>query len=401
MSNLDYVSEVALTLERLVPPENGAGGDWDDVVARLGRRDPLVGGRRGHHRHVRLAIVVALLFLLLTGVAMATYLLVRGNGSLAVEGRQLLLVNPHGQRAVARCPANSSGCQILAAAWSPDGAQIAYLRAQYFGHKPTRTVLYVAAADGSRRERLASCGLCGVQWGGRLGWSPDGRWIAFSRDSGSRGQESLWLVAAAGGRLHRLTKCHAWCADVQPTWALDGEGLVFERIGPKPTISGLYTVSSDGSGLTRIAPNGTDPRWSPDGRRIVFDSGPNAISVVNADGSDRRVLYSGAPGTGPGVPSWSPDGRKLVFFNTPGTPGHFAAEIWTMNADGSDKKRLYRSGCCVSEWAPPVWSPDGRQIAFSADSSGGTYVINADGTGLRRVSSSPSNSLSWQDGPKR
>jgi Tol biopolymer transport system component len=89
-----------------------------------------------------------------------------------------------------------------------------------------------------------------------------------------------------------------------------------------------------------------------------------------------------------------------VFWNTPGTPGRFRAEVWTMNADGSGKKRLYRSGCCFGFGAPPIWSPNGRRIAFSASSPAGTFVINADGTGLRRISPNLFNYLAWRGVPQ-
>jgi Tol biopolymer transport system component len=72
-----------------------------------------------------------------------------------------------------------------------------------------------------------------------------------------------------------------------------------------------------------------------------------------------------------------------------------------MNADGSNKERLYHSGCCIGIYAPPIWSPDGRLIAFSANSAGGTFVINADGSGLRRLSPITSRDLSWQQRPRR
>lgn len=404
MSGVDQVPELAAALESLVPRDDSSRADWDDVVARFGGRRPTLDGRRHRYRGRRLAIAVGVLFVLLAGVATATYLLVRGNGSLALQGRtgNLLILDKHGLRTIARCPGEGSGCAIREAAWSPDGNRIAFLRARYFGHAKTQGVLYVKASHDGGLRRLTACGLCGDQWGTRLAWSPDGKWIAFSRDAGMNGQESLWIVAAAGGPPRRVTGCQRWCADVQPTWSQNGRLLVFQRISPAaPEASGLFTIHTDGSHLTRLAPKGADPEFSPDGRRIAFDLPPDRIAVANADGSHRRVLFAGRRGTGPGVPSWSPDGRELVFFKTPGKPGHFLAEVWTMNADGSAKKRLYRSDCCVGEWAPPVWSPDGRQIAFSADSAGGTFVMNADGSGRTRVSRSISFSLSWQTRPKR
>jgi Tol biopolymer transport system component len=89
-----------------------------------------------------------------------------------------------------------------------------------------------------------------------------------------------------------------------------------------------------------------------------------------------------------------------VFFKTPGRREHYRAEVWTINADGSGKERLYHSGCCVGIWAPPIWSPDGHKIAFSANSAGGTFVMNADGTGLRRLSRDTYYELSWQRIPR-
>jgi Tol biopolymer transport system component len=185
---------------------------------------------------------------------------------------------------------------------------------------------------------------------------------------------------------------------LKPRMVCSGPPVAF----PSPTLaSGLYTIHPDGSGLTKIAAGGSGyAQWSPDGQQIVFDNGPDSIAIVNADGSGLHVLLAGAKGSGPGAPSWSPDGRKLLYFSTPGRPGEYRAEVWTMNPDGSAKTLLYRSRCCVGSWAPPIWSPDGRQIAFSADSAGGTFLMNADGSGLRRINPATFPSLSWQPQPK-
>jgi Tol biopolymer transport system component len=77
----------------------------------------------------------------------------------------------------------------------------------------------------------------------------------------------------------------------------------------------------------------------------------------------------------------------------------FTAEVWTINANGSDRRRLTRSACCVEVWAAPIWSPDGKQIAFAANSAGGTFVINANGSGLRQLSTADAYAISWQGDP--
>jgi hypothetical protein len=63
----------------------------------------------------------------------------------------------------------------------------------------------------------------------------------------------------------------------------------------------------------------------------------------------------------------------------------FGSEVWTVSADGKLRQRLFQFGCCVETWALPVWSPDGKEIAFSAndEETGGTFVVNADGSGSR------------------
>ena len=401
MSSIDWMPELAAALDKLVPVDDGSRADWDDVVSRVGKRRTRRLGLRRPRRGLRLAIVIAVLFLLLAGVATATYLLVRGHGGIALGERgKLLVVNPHGPgpRAIASCThtSTSNPCEIAEQSWSPDGKRIAFVRGRLGPSTDTSGNLWVADADGGGAKRLASCGDCGFMFeGGGLGWSPNGSSVVFSRNTGPHGQETLWLVAAAGGRPHRLTDCPGSCTDFRPAWSPNGRLIAFNRWRTTPRLFGMFTVRPDGSGLRLIARVGDGPAWSPNGRRIAFAL-RDSLAVVNADGSHPHVLRAGPRGSGPGFPSWSPDGRKLVFLSTPGSPGHYVAEVWTINADGSGAKRLYRSACCVESYAPPIWSPNGRQIAFSAYPPGGTFEVNADGTGLRRISPTDSLSLSWQ-----
>jgi TolB protein len=309
------------------------------------------------------------------------------NGQIAlVESMSSVLssVNPDGsaRRVLARCR-ESSMCRIRTFAWAPNGLRLFFFRAESQSRSYS---LYVVDADGRNVRRLARCGYCGlIAPGSRAAWSPDSSRIAFI------GTNGLSIVDVRRGVTRRLTRCGSPCSGLYPAWSPDGSKIAFAREGS------LYTVNPNGSALTKLTsvpPFARDPAWSPDGRQLAFE-GADQIYVVDADGSHQTLLLDGSSGSGPGVPSWSPDGTRILYFNTPGTPGAFTAEVWVMNPDGTEQRRLYHSGCCVLSWSPPIWSPDGKLIAFSADSAGGVLVMTSDGTDLRTLSATPSE-VAWQ-----
>jgi len=137
------------------------------------------------------------------------------------------------------------------------------------------------------------------------------------------------------------------------------------------------------------------PAWSPDGRKLAFVSerdGNAEIYVMNADGSGQENLTRQPASDS--HPSWSPNGQKLAFVSRRDTN----SEIYVMNADGSGLRKLTRT---PSYDRDPAWSPDGRAIAFvrkivskkcvpgRCDAITYLYVVNADGSGLRRLTTDP------------
>ncbi len=117
---------------------------------------------------------------------------------------------------------------------------------------------------------------------------------------------------------------------------------------------------------TQFDVGGFNPKFSPDGTRIVFQSSGGrrtaGIYVMNSDGtSPIRISTFG------GVPAWSPDSARIAFHSN---------GIWIMNSDGSEAQQITNHGHFAA------WSTNGRQIAFSSDALGdaGIWLMDADGT---------------------
>jgi Tol biopolymer transport system component len=213
--------------------------------------------------------------------------------------------------------------------------------------------------------------------------------IAFSRcdDISSCVQPRIWTMEPDGSRQTQLSECTARA----PGWSPDGGMLAFYGVCPGGP-GGLWAMRADGSGAHPILENSLDfgfvpssaavqgPRWSPDGRRLVFmlGDGGGVIATVNADGSNRALVPRPDEFNDEHHPDWSPDGSSIAFFRT----GIDGDSIWAMNPDGSGRQML-RPALATSGLA---WSPDGEQIAFTDGlNPDGLSVMEADGTGLRTL----------------
>ena len=157
-------------------------------------------------------------------------------------------------------------------------------------------------------------------------------------------------------------------------------------------------MNVDGSGLVNLtnASSSADffPNWSADGSQVGFTSdrdGNAEIYVMNADGSNQTRLTK-IPADSV-HPRWSPDSKQIVFAHGP-TDGRY--EIYLMKADGSDPSALTDSPGALDNNFGARWSADGMQIIFWSERDGDAelYVMNADGSAQTRLTDNPADDVS-------
>jgi Tol biopolymer transport system component/DNA-binding winged helix-turn-helix (wHTH) protein len=217
-----------------------------------------------------------------------------------------------------------------------------------------------------------------------LVWDRDGRELIFS--SKRRGRHELWRVPSSGhGEPARLQGMGEDATDLAISAA--GERLVYSQ----GTYHGsLWKIPIEGlQGGAPLPVTATTARdkyshFSPDGKRIAFQSGRSGVDeiwICDADGSNAVQVTSFGKGMS-GSPRWAPDGKTIAFDSNVG--GNW--DIWVIRAEGGRPRRLTTNPASDSI---PSWSRDGQWIYFSTSRSGGSnlWKIRVDGTSETQVAS--------------
>ncbi len=181
------------------------------------------------------------------------------------------------------------------------------------------------------------------------------------------GKKELYVMDYDGANTRQLTRFHS--ITLLPKWSPDGKSIVFNSY--KAGNPDAYLIDADGTNLRELSTRqglNTSPNWSPDGASlaITFSKGhdPELYLLERSGRIQRRLTYS------PGVdtsPSFSPNGQQIAFISDrSGNP-----EIYVMDVAGANVQRL-----SYGQWVDaPSWSPKGDWIAYERQRSQGRYDI--------------------------
>ena len=300
------------------PPENGANGSLR-VAARSTLAVPTSGSNVANTSILSTSKAksfiwpVVFVFLGVTATLAVWSVLRRSAPAVALDPLQIV-------------PVTSFAGNEDQAAFSVDGNQIAFV---WNGEKENNADIYVKMIGAETPLRLTT----DPAVDNNPAWSPDGRYIAFIRQTSATG--GVFLVPALGGPERRL-------ADAFPY---------------RPVISG-NTLS-----------------YSPDGKYLVLpdkhtQADPFSIFSLTVETGDKVKITSPPPGAfGDLYPAFSPDQNLLAFVRSESIA---AADIYLMAANGGDPKRLTFDHSSIRGLS---WTSDGREIVFASRRRGSTYNL--------------------------
>jgi len=299
------------------------------------------------------------------------------------------------------------------AAVSPDGNSIAWVEDVHSknGVISGSTVIYVKALKSATPPRRISAGLGdSLHAESDVAWSPDSQKLAFLSDAAKKGQLQLYITNATGGAAKMLTNVRGFLAN--PGWSPDGKTIAVLFTENATRASGplvaetpetgeikdaffeqrLALVDLDGGQpaaagkLTQITPADTyiyEYSWSPDGKRFVVSSAPGngdnnwwiaELSTLDAATGLMKSIYK--PKLQIANPVWSSDGKRIAFIEgIMSDEGLTGGDILSISSDGGEAKNLTKDRKASAAWLG--WLPD-KKILFSEFVGGSSAIATLD-----------------------
>jgi serine/threonine protein kinase/Tol biopolymer transport system component len=295
------------------------------------------------------------------------------------------------------------------ASWSPNGEQIAFSAIKPGGDPSRDNALYIVNADGSGLTELPSIGNDISP-----AWSPDGRWLAFHSNC------DLAIMHPDGSAPTVIWYSESGICTFDPEWSPDNESIVVSmQIGGGgtwtfPMTREVWVLSRDGTTITPVATIThkdescvrIEVALSPDGTQVAYIDADCQPRIVSADGSGQAAPLKEFPywWTSAIRPQWGGERRGPPPLTLPAQPGEGKIVEQCENATPpqicirdakTGRVTQVTSNLDFGQIVGCTWSPDGQQIMCDLGSDPATtqrydhklYVINADGSGLRQVTS--------------
>ena len=245
--------------------------------------------------------------------------------------------------------------------------------------------LYIVNTDGTGLSLIDHIGPTEAAQFGHLAWSPDDKQIAYVKYSGEgfRKHDLILYNMTENTRQSLKTKGDICTMSFSP----DGKYMAY--CASTEACHSIYKMDISGGNSQLIIHNGSSPKWSPQGDKIVYSAqgseGEAQLFIADSDGRNQKQLtftvsprrWPGWPPHGNQNPQWTPDGRKIVYVSWENAK----PEIFIMNVDGSKQTRLTKAEYRDEN---PEITPDGQSILFSSRRTDmmdfGIVIMSLDGS---------------------
>ncbi len=249
--------------------------------------------------------------------------------------------------------------------WSTGGDSMFYV---------THEKVCSAPLSGGQESVIPITGLDDLGYEGGCDLSHDGNSLALNAQRAGDTIPHIFTVSAGGGEAKQLT--YGSSEDWFPRWSPDDKWIAFSRTVPGvKSACDLAIVSVEGGEVMTLVPWSDSCAysdglvdWSPDGKFIAYPSihhdSVRGISVVSPSDGVTELLVELEPGLLPISLRWSPDGSKIAY--TVGSTGYGerSAEVWILPLDSREPRRLQILASDLDGTTRVDWSPDGQKLAF-------------------------------------